>query len=441
MSSVQKNDVGGESLIERVTSVFRGLLKAPLEPLLHPTRGRILTLAFFLILGHPIFYLIWTYMAPQQYESLAWRLACTFGAIPLLFLSPEKIKARGWSAYLALYTMLTGPLIFVWFYLMNDGSPGWMTSLCAMVLIYYQVVDWRIASRGMVVSLVITLIGYWLVRGDLPNLDVHIEGLITSLFAWVTALLLATSNANLQIQRLQSTMSTMGVMAHELRTPLASASLLADNLRSIEDPRAQRISQRMNVVIRTMHHQIDSQIVNAQLLHQVAGTEEIGAQAVVQNAVDTYPFKHETERQRVIISTERDFVFQGSSRLFTQVLHNLLKNALFALQKTGRTPVPGDIRITIGSDGKKGRIRFADNGPGIPNHIRKAIFEPFYSTQTSYSSGLGLAFSRQTIEANGGKIALESPKTGTSFLIEFPVVTTTSPNMVWRETSRIMSSI
>jgi signal transduction histidine kinase len=53
--------------------------------------------------------------------------------------------------------------------------------------------------------------------------------------------------------------------------------------------------------------------------------------------------------------------------------------------------------------------------------VRRFIFEPFFSTQTTHSSGLGLAFCRETVEANRGQLRFERVASGSSFVIDLPV--------------------
>jgi two-component system sensor histidine kinase KdpD len=71
-------------------------------------------------------------------------------------------------------------------------------------------------------------------------------------------------------------------------------------------------------------------------------------------------------------------------------------------------------------------VRVVDRGPGIPAAEQKRIFEPFYrgaqSARGRVGSGLGLAIAKGFVEANGGRIGVESlPGQGTSFVVVFPV--------------------
>ncbi|MBE2316443.1 DUF4118 domain-containing protein [Solirubrobacter sp. CPCC 204708] len=66
-------------------------------------------------------------------------------------------------------------------------------------------------------------------------------------------------------------------------------------------------------------------------------------------------------------------------------------------------------------------IRVVDRGPGIPKAHQERIFEPFYRSG-SRGSGLGLAIVRGFVEANGGRVWVESlPDQATSFVVELPV--------------------
>jgi two-component system sensor histidine kinase KdpD len=69
-------------------------------------------------------------------------------------------------------------------------------------------------------------------------------------------------------------------------------------------------------------------------------------------------------------------------------------------------------------------VRVVDRGPGIPLADRAFVFEPFYRGTSSAGhrgSGLGLAIVKGFVEANRGRVSIESSSGGTSFVLEFPV--------------------
>jgi signal transduction histidine kinase len=62
-----------------------------------------------------------------------------------------------------------------------------------------------------------------------------------------------------------------------------------------------------------------------------------------------------------------------------------------------------------------------DNGPGIPDDIRKKIFEPFFSTKGSKGTGLGLSVARKTVEEHYGTLVLDTtPGQGITFILTLP---------------------
>lgn len=90
----------------------------------------------------------------------------------------------------------------------------------------------------------------------------------------------------------------------------------------------------------------------------------------------------------------------GDVALLTQVLLNLLKNAGEAVADI---PHPS---IALTAELKRhGRIRIAvtDNGPGIPPHLAREVFLPFFTTKPR-GSGIGLSFARQIVLLHGGQI-------------------------------------
>ena len=93
---------------------------------------------------------------------------------------------------------------------------------------------------------------------------------------------------------------------------------------------------------------------------------------------------------------------------------NLLLNAAQATE--GR----GTISVSVAHQDGFCVVGIADDGPGIPAHVREKVFRPFFSTKTG-GTGLGLANARRVIEEHGGSIAIECPETGgTRVIVRLP---------------------
>ncbi len=110
--------------------------------------------------------------------------------------------------------------------------------------------------------------------------------------------------------------------------------------------------------------------------------------------------------------------FTGDETQLEQVLLNLLLNAQNAMPKGGRVVV----RLLHDPNLSTIRIEVRDNGPGIPEEIRKKIFQPFFTTRTD-GTGLGLAICLKNVQYHGGSIEVRSKVGhGTNFVVMLPLL-------------------
>lgn len=102
---------------------------------------------------------------------------------------------------------------------------------------------------------------------------------------------------------------------------------------------------------------------------------------------------------------------QGDRSRLNQVMTNLLANA------AAYSPRGGTVRVEWNCSDGQIRIAVDDEGPGIPQGKRQAVFERFYRLDTPRSNakegrGLGLAISKAIVESHGGEIAAEQSSIG-----------------------------
>jgi two-component system nitrogen regulation sensor histidine kinase GlnL len=108
----------------------------------------------------------------------------------------------------------------------------------------------------------------------------------------------------------------------------------------------------------------------------------------------------------------------GDAEKLTQVLLNLVRNAVEAARDTTRPEVafetgvaPLRLRVASGRTRPLARIAILDNGPGISEAMLPSLFTPF-ATSKAHGTGLGLAVSRRIVEAHGGRIEVKNRAAG-----------------------------
>lgn len=111
-----------------------------------------------------------------------------------------------------------------------------------------------------------------------------------------------------------------------------------------------------------------------------------------------------------------DVIFQVDRKLIIQVLINLLKNAIYAVEYSDVK----DVSLRIFTDEFHGRyISVSDTGCGIPEEEMDKIFVPFFTTNEN-GSGIGLSLSRQIMRLHKGSISVRSePGKGSTFTLRF----------------------
>lgn len=193
-------------------------------------------------------------------------------------------------------------------------------------------------------------------------------------------------------------------IAHEIKNPLISIQGFAKRIERAED------SEKIERYARFIEKEADrlSQVL-ARLL-AFSRMEEPRADLVDMNDIvdDTVLFMehHLTRFKNVEIVVEKDPNLKPvrSDRIhIQQTVVNIVMNAAQAM------PDGGKIRISTGQDNTHAFISIADTGIGIKEEDLGRIFEPFFTTkEKGEGTGLGLSLCKKLIEANHGKIEVES---------------------------------
>lgn len=209
--------------------------------------------------------------------------------------------------------------------------------------------------------------------------------------------------------------------AHEIRTPLAVLRSVGEvGLNESRDAAAYRD------IIGSMLEESDrlAQLVDGLLMLARAESGQFG---VARERVDLSELASEVVECLRVLAEEKQqaLVFDASQPCSANMDRDTLRLALMNLLANAIrfTPAGGAIRVSVSVSGQSAAIAIQDNGPGIAPEYHARIFERFYRvdpsrSQQSGGSGLGLAIARWAVEANGGRIELEStPGRGSVFRI------------------------
>jgi len=223
----------------------------------------------------------------------------------------------------------------------------------------------------------------------------------------------------------------MASMSHELRTPLNSvlgfAQLLEGDRRLLADQRqhAQGIRRGGERLLDLINDVLDLAKIEAGSfeLHPV----ECDSVELLQELAGTFAGRARQKGVALRIEPMPGLPRRIScdARRLHQILANLMDNAI-KYTETGT--------VTVRADFADGNLELAviDTGIGIPQEQREQIFEPFRQVSdiahASQGAGLGLAITRQLVQAMGGSISVESrPGEGSSFQVSLPAETVGSP--------------
>lgn len=202
-------------------------------------------------------------------------------------------------------------------------------------------------------------------------------------------------------------------LAHEIKNPLAglqgSAELLAREAEGPAREYAQVIAREAKRVDGLVRELLDlarpaALLTSAVNLHDVLGDVLVLARGVP--GADRISFVERYDPSLPPV--------QGDAEKLTQVILNLVRNAVEAVEQERKPQVQLEtgvaalrLRSASGRTRPLARIAILDNGPGIAEAMLPRLFTPF-ATSKPHGTGLGLAISRRIVEAHGGRIEVRN---------------------------------
>jgi len=214
--------------------------------------------------------------------------------------------------------------------------------------------------------------------------------------------------------------AVLHAISHDLRSPLTAIATAAEGLRDPETSAEDRAD--LAEVVRTESERL------ARLVDDLLDLSRIEAGAV-------HPQRDWTDLREVVARASEQVVrsrgrhpiemvlpadlplVRADAVQLERVFVNLLGNAV----KFSPPGAPVVVRGGVG--GGRVTVRVIDRGPGVPAAQRAHVFEPFFRGRDSATgAGLGLAIARGLVEANGGRVVLQSATPGeTAFAVSLPL--------------------
>jgi PAS domain S-box-containing protein len=214
-----------------------------------------------------------------------------------------------------------------------------------------------------------------------------------------------------------------GSVGHELRNPLGVINTSIYYLDLVQPQVDEKIKKH--------HAMIEQEVRNADKIitdlldfarNITAEQELVSVPDLVQRTLERFPVPA-TVKLTLNLPADLPQVFVDP-RQMGQVLSNLTTNACQAMSDVGQLTISARLQDPVPAQGLKKKmvvLSIKDTGSGITAENMKKIFEPLFTTKTK-GIGLGLAVSRKLIEANRGRIEVESePGQGCMFRLYLPV--------------------
>jgi two-component system sensor histidine kinase FlrB len=217
--------------------------------------------------------------------------------------------------------------------------------------------------------------------------------------------------------RRQQRLLTMGELAaglaHQIRTPLATALLYASQM-TLPDRTPADLARCGERTVGSLK-QLDA-LVNDMLAfaHGGSAREPVSVSALLEQVAQWLRPALRRGVRLTIRTQAPDLKVRANAPSLVSAVLNLATNALQA--------ATADVDLELlarRAENGRAQIVVSDNGPGVPPHIRERIFEPFFTTRTR-GNGIGLAIVKSVVEAHLGSVSLAESASGARFIIDLP---------------------
>ena len=229
-------------------------------------------------------------------------------------------------------------------------------------------------------------------------------------------------NLNAMLDRIQGLMDSVkrvsDDIAHDLRTPLSRLRHRLEsaraNLGAEAEPVVEQSIEELDAILETFAALL--RIAQIESGARRAAFAEVGLGRLLTTVAEAYEAVAEDRSQTLQLRIERDAAVSGDRELLTQLVANLVENAI------RHCPPGARISVALGDDAGMPVLSVSDTGPGIPAAEREKVFRRFYrleASRTTPGSGLGLALVKAVAELHGASVTLSDNRPGLGVIIRF----------------------
>jgi len=216
-------------------------------------------------------------------------------------------------------------------------------------------------------------------------------------------------------ERLAALGQSVAEITHEIKNPLVLIGGFAQQLtRTVSDEKG---LQKLHVITQEVERleRLLAELRDFYLPSSIA-SEKVDIEDLQEETVSMLKKECRENNVHIDLQVDKDArLVQGDRNKLKQVLLNLFKNSIDAMEQGG------NLSVACKPAGENVEIDVVDEGSGIPQADQEKVFSPFYTTK-SHGTGLGLAISKRIIEEHkGGSLNMKSEEgKGTAFTIILP---------------------
>jgi PAS domain S-box-containing protein len=214
-------------------------------------------------------------------------------------------------------------------------------------------------------------------------------------------------------------------LAHEIKNPLTPIQLSAERLRhKYLNKMPEKEAQVLDRATHTIVQQVEAMKSMVNDFSEYARPPQMEVKPLrldrlIEEVVDLYRGNKKVHFE-VTLAAEQARVEADTLRI-RQVVHNLVKNAVEAMEGREQALVEVSTQVLSRDDHPYYEMRVKDNGPGFNEQMVQHLFEP-YVTSKPKGTGLGLAIVKKIVEEHGGIIWAENCDKGACMVMQLPML-------------------